>query len=181
MPDHLESVKEVARNYRSWAPQQTDAARRLAIIETANQLDAAAAEIVRLRASVAPLPTRLGDLSDIPQELRSELSGIELDELEGQLVAVINSYEGKTADLNQILVGLFRKFKVVQKRRLIQQRLWRMQGDGLAWAVPKKKGVYTTVKPETPEEEDFGDFGSPGPTKRTVHPSKPEDDDEIPF
>ena len=57
----------------------------------------------------APLPTRLGDLSDIPPELRAELAGVEVDELEGKLVTIINSYGG-TADLNQVLVGLFREF-----------------------------------------------------------------------
>ena len=150
-------------------------------IDKASAIEAIVKELLDLRQKAAPLPTKLGDLSDLPEELRAELTGIELDGLKSQLVQVINSY-GRTADLNQILVGLWRKFKVSQKRRAIQQRLWRMQADKLVWTVPKRKGVYSTV----PLIDNSADFGSPGPvaSRKPATASagkRAEMDDEIPF
>lgn len=185
MPDHLDSVNEIIRTYEKFALTSAgrgdhDTAQRQR--RWANDLTATVAELRSLRDKVRPLSTRLGDLSDLPPELRAELSGIDLDEIESQLVQTINAYGG-TADLNQILVGLYRKFQVIAKRRVLAQRLWRMQNDRLVWAVPKKKGVYTTTKPA----DDLSDFGSPGPT--AVRERKPamaggrrdDMDDEIPF
>jgi hypothetical protein len=193
MGDSVDSVKALARSYRRWAADAEKAgesASKQARLDFAIAIETVVTELEDLRKKIAPLPTRLGDLSDIPPELRAELAGVEVDELEGNLVTIINSYGG-TADLNQVLVGLFRKFNIVQTRRFVQQKLWRMTTDGLIWGVPKRKGVYTTTKPPTPEsspkittvinDDDFGDFGSPGPTKRPAVARKPNDDDEIPF
>ena len=58
---------------------------------------------------------------------------------------------GGTATLDQILVGLNRKFKVAQKRRFLQNKLYRMP---MVWSVPGRKGVYTT---EPPEEQTHAD------------------------
>jgi hypothetical protein len=191
MGDSIDSVKELARAYRRWAvdaDKAGDGASKRSRLDSAIALEGVVTELEDLRKKVAPLPTRLGDLSDIPPELRAELAGVEVDELEGQLVTVIDSYGG-TADLNQVLVGLFRKFKVVQTRRFVQQKLWRMTTDGLLWGVPKRKGVYTTAKPvapvaAAPKDDGDIDFGTPSP--RTKLPAKAakrgfDDDEEIPF
>jgi hypothetical protein len=192
MGDHVDSVKELARSYRKWAADAIkagdDASKKLRL-DSAIALERAAGEIEELRKKAAPLPTRLGDLSDIPPELRAELTGVEIDELEGHLVTVINSYGG-TADLNQVLVGLFRKFKVVQTRRFVQQKLWRMTVDGLLWGVPKRKGVYTTTEPPTPkastatnntDDVDKIEFGAPRRIPLRAPKRASADDDEIPF
>src|SRR5690349_20672713 len=75
----------------------------------------------------APIPKSLGDLSDLPDELIRELSVKRTDELEDQILTVMRACDGgKVVDLNQILVGLYRKFKVVQNRRFLQNKLYRM-------------------------------------------------------
>jgi hypothetical protein len=145
MVDSIDSVNEIIAQLREWAKSSKEPVVGICN-RHAEALGHVIDEIERLRLLRAPLPTRLGDLSDIPPELRAELSGIEIDDLEGQLIQVIQSYGG-TADLNQILVGLFRKFKVVQTRRFAQQKLWRMTTDHVIWSVPKRKGVYSIKNP----------------------------------
>jgi len=193
MVDSIETVKDLARSYRKWATEADktgDSANKKLRLESAIAIERVVSEVEDLRKKVAPLPTRLGDLSDIPPELRAELTGVEIDELESQLVTIINSYGG-TADLNQVLVGLFRKFKIVQTRRFVQQKLWRMTTDGLLWGVPKRKGVYTTTKLATPQattlrtdKENAADeveFGAPVKTSPKTSSRGLADDDEIPF
>jgi hypothetical protein len=146
MSDAIKDLDAVANWLRKMSkrfpnPQTREEAKRLV-----GTVDAAISEVSGLRKKAGPLPSRLGDLSDLPPEVRAELSNVEVDELEAQLLEVIKSYEG-TADLNQIIVGLFRKFGTVQKRRFVQQKLWRMTVDGTLYSVPKKKGVYTTIAP----------------------------------
>lgn len=97
-----------------------------------------------LEEKTSALPPDLGNILDLPQELRDELSVAKTDDLEDQIVTVVNAYGGE-ASLDQILVGLFRKFEVVQKRKFLMNKLYRMQ---MVWSVEGRKGVYTTTEPE---------------------------------
>lgn len=69
------------------------------------------------------------DLSGLPDELLKELSVSQADLLERQIVDVLQALGG-SADLDQVLIGLYRKFQVVQKRRFLQNKLWRMVRKG---------------------------------------------------
>ena len=69
-------------------------------------------------------------------------------------MVVLQAYGG-TADLDQILVGLFRKFKVVQKRRFLQNKVWRMCQKEMLWSIRGKKGVYTFNEPAENEKDRF--------------------------
>jgi hypothetical protein len=106
-----------------------------------------------LEAKLKPLPTRLGDLSDLPSELVAELSVPRTDELENQILVVIQAYGG-TADLDQILVGLYRRFKVIQKRRFLQNKVWRICQKDMLWSIRGKKGVYTLKEPADDEKDE---------------------------
>jgi hypothetical protein len=177
MSTQLDYLKSVAQQLRQWARQSEGVEFKRLLERMAAAVDGATAEIELCRHQAQPLPSRIGDLSDLPPELRQELSGAEIDEFEEQLISVINAYGG-TADLNQVLVGLFRKFQVVQKRRFVQQKLWRMTTDELLWPVPKRKGVYSTHKPGSPRPESPA-ASAPGagrdaePPTPPVPPSKP--------
>lgn len=117
------------------------------------------------------MPPDLGNIYDLPAELLEELSVAKVDELEHQLVTVINAFGGD-ASLDQILVGLYRKFSVVQKRRFIQNKLYRMD---MIWSVEGKKGFYTTTKPP---EHDLNDPDF----QRDMRPTSADvDEDEVPF
>lgn len=169
MANHVESVKSVADYLRGVgersASERPQFAERMA--EYAESLDAAAAEIARLMGLTSALPPDLGNIYDLPKELLDELSIAKGDELEDQLVTVINAYGG-TASLDQILVGLYRRFRVAQKRRFLQNKLYRME---MVWSVGGRKGIYTTTKPEIEEH----------PEPEEVREAPVQIDDEIPF
>ncbi|PHS77453.1 MAG: hypothetical protein COB56_03265 [Robiginitomaculum sp.] len=122
-------------NYDSWIRD------RGAITELFN-------EVKHLRSITKPVPKTLGDLSDLPDELKAELSAIKTDDLEDQIFTIINAAGGE-ANIDTILVELFRRFNLVQKRTYITNKLWRMtQKDGLLWAADGK-GIYTTKEPNS--------------------------------
>lgn len=93
-----------------------------------------------------PLPPdlgkRVGDLDDLPEALRRELQIGRMKESEQQIVDVIaNAYDG-VANVDEILVGLFRVSGNVHPRQFIANKLYRMAQAGHLVSVPKKKGVY---------------------------------------
>lgn len=144
MSEHIESVNNLSQLFRDHAKTHDDINKRDYNIRIAERLDAVADELVRLYGLTKALPSDLGNIFDLPLELLEELSIMKSDELEDQIVSVINAYAG-TASLDQILVGLYRKFSVSQKRRFLQNKLYRMT---MVWSVPGKKGIYTTEEPE---------------------------------
>jgi hypothetical protein len=98
-----------------------------------------------IEASVEPRPTGLTDnLADLPPELLKELSIGQLDTLEQQIVAVFEG-EGGGANLDQVLIGLYRKFRVVQTRRFVQNKIWRMVRKGRLAKTKGERGVFTLV------------------------------------
>lgn len=150
MPEHVESVNKIAAFFREQSGTAAPIWReKFSMFEA--QLEGARDELVRLYGLTSALPPDLGNIHDLPPELLEELSITKGDELEDQLVTVINAYGGE-ASLDQILVGLYRKFKVQQKRRFLQNKLYRMS---MVWSVEGRKGIYTTVEPvNLPSEED---------------------------
>ena len=147
MSEHVESVKRVAAYLRPIAEKRRGTELGDELASYAEALDAAADHLVALEGLTSALPPDLGNIHDLPQELLEELSVSKTDELEDQIVTVINAYGGE-ASLDQILVGLYRKFRVVQKRRFMQNKLYRMP---MVWSVDGRKGVYTTTEPTSPQ------------------------------
>ncbi|WP_170573739.1 hypothetical protein [Ruegeria atlantica] len=178
MAEYVENVKRVASELREWAAKNRDADRSAAgeRMETlADLLDGVPDELMRLSALTSALPPELGNIHDLPQELLDELTVSKADELEDQIVTVINAYGGE-ASLDQILVGLFRKFKVVQKRRFMQNKLYRMT---MVWSVDGRKGVYTTKEPD-PFANDMHE-ATEGDEVESDPFSIDSEDSEIPF
>jgi hypothetical protein len=151
--DAISAVKRFESQFLLWA-SRTGAADGLR--PNYHTLRMLAADLVHYledhRALFGPLSADLGDLSDLPEELRAELTIQQADELETQILSVIKAYGG-TADLDQILVGLFRKFKVVQKRRFLQNKVWRLTKKGAVHAIAGRRGLYSLgPAPETEAE-----------------------------
>ena len=168
MTANADSVKEIADFLRGLSPKfrsEDDQARARGYSDT---LEHTAAEIIRLKGLTTALPPEIGDIHDLPQEVLDELSIATADKIDDQIVTVINAY-GATATIDQILVGLYRKFKVGQKRRFLQNKLYRMS---MVWSVPGKKGVYTT---EEPEDAGIPTYSDDTPIQSQL------DADEIPF
>jgi hypothetical protein len=91
---------------------------------------------------VIPRQLRLGDLSDLPASLRAELNISAADQSEQQIIEVIRDFEGVAA-VDEILVGLWRKYKVETKRRPLGSKLYRMTRKDMIHSVPKRRGLYS--------------------------------------
>ena len=174
MSESVESVKAVAEFIRGVSEKSTTAERKASLLAHAYTLEWAVEEIIRLKGLTSALPPDLGNVYDLPGELLEELSIAKADDLEDQLVTVINAYGGE-ASLDQVLVGLYRKFKILQKRRFLQNKLYRMD---MVWSVDGRKGMYTTTKPEISAEH--GDVSTETVTQPPRY-SRSDMDDEIPF
>jgi hypothetical protein len=87
---------------------------------------------------------RLGNISALPEELRSQLQAAKTDELEDKILNVINKLDG-VANIDEILVGLYKEYQTIQQRSYITNKLYRMIKAGLLIAVSGKKGVYRAV------------------------------------
>ena len=90
---------------------------------------------------------KLGDISDLPPDVVRELS-VTRNEADRQIITVIEGLDG-IATIDEILVGMYRRFDRVFKRRYLQMKIYRLCKKDLAWPVPKKKGVYTLTEPTT--------------------------------
>lgn len=103
------------------------------------------------------------DLADLPPELLQELSESAKGETD-PLIKIIND-RGGTATLDEILIDLWRKYKEIAKRNMISNKLYRLGKRGLCWALPGKKGIYTTTKPTSaaaaPTDDEQGSPGTP--------------------
>lgn len=148
MSKFSESVKRVSEYLAETGNRSGNPEARAKLHGYADELNEAYDHLLNLEAQTSALPRDLGNIHDLPEELLAELSVAKTDELEDQLITVINAYGGE-ASLDQILVGLYRKFKVVQKRRFVQNKLYRME---MVWSVPGKKGFYSTTEPT--EQDD---------------------------
>jgi hypothetical protein len=173
MSEHIESVKGVASFFREQA-RDAKGSWPAQFNMFADRLDKARDELVRLYGLTSALPPDLGNIFDLPPELLGELSIAKTDELEDQLVTVINAYGGE-ASLDQILVGLFRKFQVSQKRRFLQNKLYRMP---MVWGVDGRKGIYTTKEPP---EGAMPDRGFDGNREPALVSAGPTDEEDVPF
>jgi len=98
--------------------------------------------------NTARLPAVAGpDISDLPAELLAELSASRADLLERQILSVLEASQG-SADLDQLLIGLYRRFKVVQKRRYLQNKLWRMVRKGQVQKTKSARGIFRLERPK---------------------------------
>jgi hypothetical protein len=80
--------------------------------------------------------------SDLPPALLKELRHPQPDQLERQIVTVLAACRG-SADLDQILIGLYRGFGLVEKRRVIQNKLWRLVRKGRISKAQDTRNVFS--------------------------------------
>lgn len=86
---------------------------------------------------------RIGDTSDLPEALRSQLVGQSLDDAERKIVSTLNGRYQGVANIDEIIVGLYRDHQyMTDDRRQLGGKLYRMQKSGIVESVKGKKGVY---------------------------------------
>lgn len=96
---------------------------------------------------VSKVGSRLGNLSDLPEELRSQLVSVQRDELEQAITDVVMDVYSGIATIDEIMVGLYRRTGEIHKRDALATKIYRMTKKELLISVPQKKGVYAL--PET--------------------------------
>ena len=94
----------------------------------------------------------MGLLSSLPAALRDQIPVSEGDRFEANVLGLVNAATDKSMMLDNIMIGLYVTTKELHPRSKLNGRLYRMVQKGLIYSVPKKKGVYTTVKPAEDEE-----------------------------
>lgn len=90
------------------------------------------------------LGRRLGDLSDLPEALKQQLQAAKISDLDRSIIDTIAALDG-VANVDEILVGLYRTTGEVHKRQYISNKLYRMAQSKQIASVPRKKGVYSTI------------------------------------
>lgn len=87
--------------------------------------------------------SRFGDLSDLPQELLQQIPAIRMDSQERQILDVVRNFDG-VASVDEILVGIYRLTGLVEDRKRIAGKLYRMvqSRPPMLQSVEGKRGVY---------------------------------------
>ena len=90
----------------------------------------------------SPRGGELATQADLPEALLRELSPKRSDQLERQIIAVLAACNG-SADLDEVLIGLYRGFGVIGKRRVIQNKLWRLVRTSRIAKAKDKRNVFS--------------------------------------
>jgi hypothetical protein len=147
--DHLGFVAELANGLREAYSRPglsaEERGRYARWIEHAGALDG----VLRSKTGAPAKRHDPDDLSDLPPELLQELQLRRTDQLELQIVAVLRTLGG-CADLDRILIGLYRQFQSVQKRRVLQNKMWRLVRKGRVTTSKDRRGHFTLVSAKPP-------------------------------
>ena len=87
------------------------------------------------------LGRRIGNMADLPEELRKQLQVAKVDDLHVQVIDSLEQLDG-VANLDEVLVALYRASGKVYNRAYLSNKMYRMAQAGAIESVPKKKGVY---------------------------------------
>ena len=152
MADPLDAVKALAADHRRWArdAEAENPARAKVFITRSEALEAVAHELEAARKRLRPLSNDFGDLSDLPESVLEHLNLTKIDELEQQMRDIVAASDGKEIGLDQIIIELYRRHRVVpQSRTFIMNKLYRMGKKGIIEPVEGRKGVYVLSKVST--------------------------------
>ena len=101
--------------------------------------------------SIQQLHLNLDDIKDLPPELIKELN-IDTEGTEFTIISIIDESCG-ISTLDKILIGLYKKTGQINKRTQLNNKILRMIQRGDIFSVSGKKGVYTTINPNTDNEQ----------------------------
>ena len=88
---------------------------------------------------------RVGNLDELPLKLREQLQLGKVADLDQAIINMIRDDLDGIANLDEVIVGLYRKKGEVFERHFVSNKLYRMNKAGLVRSVPGKKGVYESV------------------------------------
>lgn len=170
MDKGLDTLKLLNTMFTKWASDAADPSTAEVWSRHAEGVRVAQAELETLRRWAKPIPAKYGDLSDLPEELVNQLSGVKTDDLEDVIYTIVKSSQ-EPVELDQILIEIFRRTGKVEERRFINNKCYRMTSKGILAQVPKKKGLY--IIPKIDEKP------SPVPDIDFIDPDELLDDDDL--
>lgn len=135
-PVRKQNLQRIAEQFRQLAE----------LLETAPVTTRRAREVAD-RLSLMP-----SDISDLPKELVDELSLSEGDKQDFEILSLFEEADG-ILSIDHVLIRLYRRHGEVLTRQKVNSRLYRMANKGLLYAVPGKKGVYSTKPVEDPSSD----------------------------
>tara|TARA_B100001778_G_C18600542_1_gene637006 strand:+ start:1513 stop:1914 length:402 start_codon:yes stop_codon:yes gene_type:complete len=104
-------------------------------------------EVMSMEEDFKNIGRRVGDIDDLPEELKKHLQISKTDELEEKILSVLNELYSGMANLDEVIVGLYRKYnEIIDNRQFLSNKMYRMSQNKLLYSVMGKKGAYTTKK-----------------------------------
>lgn len=88
--------------------------------------------------------SRIGNIDDLPESIRTQLVSFQMDELESQILDLLNDQLDSVATIDEILVGLWRIHETAHQRDQLANKIYRMTRKEQLFSVSGKKGVYST-------------------------------------
>ncbi|MDJ0613811.1 MAG: hypothetical protein QNJ29_09035 [Rhizobiaceae bacterium] len=107
--------------------------------------------------------SRLGNLSDLPEELKKQLVSIQYDETEQAILDVIKDNFDGIASIDEIMVGLFRSSGEMHQRDVLANKIYRMTRKDLLFSVSGRKGVYSVSRQRSVNKVDDSDHQTTEP------------------
>ena len=144
-PDHLAFLAELAAQLRDAQQRPGASAEERGRCERWLAHTAALGALLGMESQTSGDADVPGMQADLPPALLKELRHRQPDQLERQIVAVLAACNG-SADLDQILIGLYRGFGLVEKRRVIQNKLWRLVRKGRIAKARDTRNVFTLTQ-----------------------------------
>ena len=92
--------------------------------------------------------------TDLPKELINELNLSQNDKEEEMILSVIKNQFNGIASLNEILVGIYKEYNEIKKRRDITLKMGKLTRKGLLISVEEKKGVYKFPEKKKDADDD---------------------------
>lgn len=118
----------------------------------------------QLALSAPPLPPddkkighRLGNVMDLPEEIRLQLVSVQFDEVESQILKVINDDFSGVATIDEIFVGMYRATNEITQRDALANKIYRMTRKELLFSVEGRKGVYSTSNRQPKNKKEHED------------------------
>jgi hypothetical protein len=147
MSDSLPAARSHIASFERWAKtaqERSDESGAQVWSNIASTFQTLADDYERLREATRPVPAGYGDISDLPPSLRRQLAFLRTDELDDQISIIVKAAPNG-ADLDTILIELWRRFQVEQTRRFIQNKAYRLAQKGIIHSVPARKGLYAAT------------------------------------
>lgn len=96
--------------------------------------------------------TRLGNIDDLPEELKKQIPEFALGGLDEQVYIVLKDDLEGIASLSEIMIAVYRRFKVADKtRQEVTEAIYRLIRKKVVESVKGRKAVYkiSSLKEDT--------------------------------